>query len=71
MSIIIPVIKYRGLAKAIGAGLWTFIGIRAYEDGPHHFLHHHSWSEPKAIAYLEKVDAKYGTSLATDNQHHH
>ncbi len=34
-------------------------------------LHHHPWEEPKMLAYLEKVDEKYGSRLAKDNIHGH
>ncbi|KAI8837077.1 hypothetical protein BC829DRAFT_405247 [Chytridium lagenaria] len=64
--------KVRGLWStrlAFGA-VWFFVFYRIKVDGPHHFLHHHPWQEPKMIAHLEEVDKKYGTRLALDNMHH-
>ncbi|KAI8608362.1 hypothetical protein BC830DRAFT_1174480 [Chytriomyces sp. MP71] len=56
--------------KVFMAGVWFFCLYRLKVDGPHHFLKHHPWEEPKMLAYLEKVDKKYGTHYATDNMHH-
>lgn len=73
-----PKVRGRGLATVWSAAAWFitvnhrfFIEYRIYQDGGHHFLHHHSWEEPAAIQYLEKLDAKYpGSKLSTANMHH-
>ncbi|KAJ8329858.1 hypothetical protein BDV3_004036 [Batrachochytrium dendrobatidis] len=65
-----PKINGRFFTKVYGAACVFFIGFRIYHDGGHHFLNHHPWEEPKMIAYLEKVDKKYGSHLATSNMHH-
>ncbi|KAJ3385842.1 hypothetical protein HDU92_002827 [Lobulomyces angularis] len=64
-----PRVKGRLFTKIFCAHLWFFLMYRMKEDGPHHFFGHHPWGEPEAIHYLEQVDKKYGTRLATDNQH--
>ncbi|KAJ3073807.1 hypothetical protein HDU98_000659 [Podochytrium sp. JEL0797] len=56
--------------KVMMAGVWFFCLYRMKQDGPHHFLKHHSWEDPKMLAHLEKLDKKYGTNYATDNMHH-
>ncbi|KNC97682.1 uncharacterized protein SPPG_09445 [Spizellomyces punctatus DAOM BR117] len=65
--------RVRGVwaTKLMMAPVWFFVYYRMYHDGPHHFLHKHSWEEPKNIAYLEELDKKYGTNYATANMHHH
>ncbi|KAH6582043.1 hypothetical protein BASA60_002171 [Batrachochytrium salamandrivorans] len=65
-----PKIKGRLFTRLYMGTTVFFIGFRIYHDGGHHFLGHHPWQEPKMIAYLEKVDKKYGSSLAIDNMHH-
>eukprot|EP00842_Homolaphlyctis_polyrhiza_P001552 jgi/Hompol1/2398/HPOL_005983-RA len=66
-----PVIKGRNFTRVYGAVAVFFLAFRCYYEGGHHFLGHHSWTDPKVIAYLEKVDRRFGSSLATDNMHHH
>ncbi|RKP03879.1 hypothetical protein CXG81DRAFT_23570 [Caulochytrium protostelioides] len=63
-------IPYARTATAIGAGCWFFILYMINKEGGHHFLGHHPWEEPRILAYMDKVDAKYGTQYATKNMHH-
>ncbi|KAJ3089236.1 hypothetical protein HK102_006847 [Quaeritorhiza haematococci] len=66
-----PRIAGRWATKLGMSTVWFFLMYRFYVDGPHHFLHHHAWEEPEMIHYLEQVDKKWGTNLATANMHHH
>ncbi|KAJ1547155.1 hypothetical protein HK405_006538 [Cladochytrium tenue] len=67
----VPPRPRRGFAIAFGTCAWLFIMYRFKQDGSHHFFKHHPWEEPRMLAYLEEVDKKYGSSLATDNIHGH
>lgn len=63
-----PVVRGRSIAIAIGTVYWCFLGYRMYNDGGHHFLHHHAWDDPRVIKYLDSVDKKYpGSRLGLDN----
>lgn len=65
-----PAVKGVLGAKVIGGCFWFFIGYRIYHDGGHHFLHHHAWHDPKVVKYLENLDLKYGSNLASVESHH-
>ncbi|KAJ3042280.1 hypothetical protein HDV00_007647 [Rhizophlyctis rosea] len=60
-------------AKAGMALVWFWVLYRGYHDNfiGHLLHHHHSWDDPKAIAYLEELDKKYGTRYSIDNYGHH
>ena len=34
-------------------------------------LHQHPWEKPEMLSYLKELDKKYGSTLSTDNMHHH